>query len=400
MKGFKRHFAVLLAALLLLSLAPASASGITLTAVNDSFLPLTASSMPIRRSGELYVPYSVFTGTLGLRAFYDSQQQMLVMQGTSTTLTFSLSQSYVYDQNMNSFSSPAYSTSGGIFVPVRLICGQFGLSYSSISATGADVLRICNDNAVLSDHVFINSAASKIQDILDEYNNGTPADGSGTTAPEPPPGGGGGTVDPLPETPDIPADQPIVRPSLVYLAFAGAPNGNTAAILEVLHTYGRPSTFFLPAAQAWTGDLLRAIAADGHSFGLLLSAEEGASADAADAANERLRAATGLTTHIIMIDGGCHQLTQAQRDALIGAGYRLWDPTLTANDETQTARRTANLVLTSFAATSAPSVLRLHHTDETAAALSTVLRDMAIYRVASTSITLSDPPINLAGENR
>ena len=35
---------------------------ITLT-VNDSFLPLSSSTMPVRRGGAQYVPYSVFSGT-------------------------------------------------------------------------------------------------------------------------------------------------------------------------------------------------------------------------------------------------------------------------------------------------------------------------------------------------
>lgn len=397
MKRLKRLFAVLLACVLLMPLVPSSAATVTLTAVNDTFLPLSSSTMPIRRSGDIYVPYSVFTGTLGLRAYYDAQQQTLVLQGTNTTLTFSLAQGYVYDQNMNSYSPPAYSTSGGIFVPVKLVCSQFGFSYSVISATNADVLRICNANAVLSDHVFINSAAGKIAEILDAYNN--PQTGPGTSEPD---SGSSGGASGEPTNPDTPTTQPetVVRPSLVYLTFAGTTNEYTAGILETLREYGRPSTFFLPVSDLGAEEFLRAIAIDHHSFGFLITADMDDPLSLLTAANTALFSATGLTSHLIMVDGGCHQLPQSTRDSLINAGYRFWDATLTASDNNRSASRASSEILAAFAATTTPSVLCLHHAAATAQTLSSVLSDMTAHQVASLNITLSDPPINLVGESR
>ncbi len=56
-----RLCALVLCIALCAALVPgASASTIILTAVNDEFLPLASSTMPTRRSGEWYVPYSVF----------------------------------------------------------------------------------------------------------------------------------------------------------------------------------------------------------------------------------------------------------------------------------------------------------------------------------------------------
>ena len=139
------------------SLSPATshaANDITLTAVNDSFLPLSASTMPTRRGGAQYVPYSVFSGTLGISGSYSSSEQTLTLSNGETSLRFDLSRGTVYDQNMNSYTTPAYWLNGTVYVPVKLVCGKFGLTYSNIPAA-APILRICNSAASLSDSAFV-----------------------------------------------------------------------------------------------------------------------------------------------------------------------------------------------------------------------------------------------------
>ena len=63
----KKIISCVLCAALLLTFLPAPAHAVTLTAINDSILPLDESTMPARLGGETYVPYSVFT-TLGVSA--------------------------------------------------------------------------------------------------------------------------------------------------------------------------------------------------------------------------------------------------------------------------------------------------------------------------------------------
>ena len=58
---------MLLCAALVLFTCPVPARALTLTAVNDTLLPLDDGTMPARLGGELYVPYSVFT-MLGVSA--------------------------------------------------------------------------------------------------------------------------------------------------------------------------------------------------------------------------------------------------------------------------------------------------------------------------------------------
>ena len=66
-KSIRRILSGLLCAGVLALGIPAPSRALTLTAVNDSILPLSDSTMPARLGGEIYVPYSVFS-QLGVSA--------------------------------------------------------------------------------------------------------------------------------------------------------------------------------------------------------------------------------------------------------------------------------------------------------------------------------------------
>ena len=94
MKG-KRFLCLLLATLLLFTLAPAKTEAETtvyFTAVNDQLLPdLSDGTMPFWSGGRLYVPYTAIAGTdLGL--FYsrsrDKSTAVVYRQGSALTFDF------------------------------------------------------------------------------------------------------------------------------------------------------------------------------------------------------------------------------------------------------------------------------------------------------------------------
>lgn len=386
-----RLLALVLCIALCAALVPtATASTIVLTAVNDEFLPLSSTTMPTRRSGEWYVPYAVF-GTFPITAAVQEDGDVLVLQGESTTLTFSVSQGYVYDQNMNSFSQPAYQINDTIYVPVKLVCGQFGLSYSLISGE-YQVLRICDGNAVKSDHVFVSQEAEKADDIVETYKGPTTAP---RPAPEPEP-----DTRPEPVPPERPIEPATIRPGLIYLTFSGAPNEYSADLLDTLAGYGRRAAFFLPVSGEWETDFVRRLVAEGHSVGFLVTLEEFDQTGILTTANDRLFAMTGTVTRLVSVAEGSDKLTAAQRDTVTAGGYRLWDATVTANDETRSAGQVADLMLRSFDGTTATTVLGMHHTRSTNAALTLILRDLRVNRVSTAAVTAADTPINLAGETR
>ena len=91
-KAWRRALGGLLCAGLLFGAVPAPARALTLTAVNDSLLPLSDSTMPARLGGELYVPYGVFS-QLGVSS--STSDGVLNMSANGETLSFSPAEGYV-----------------------------------------------------------------------------------------------------------------------------------------------------------------------------------------------------------------------------------------------------------------------------------------------------------------
>lgn len=397
MKYCKRAFSILLVTILLLCITQATAAqSITLTAVNDQFLPLSANTMPTRKSGEMYVPYSVFTGSLGISSTYSAAQKTLVMSGQTNSLTFYLSEGYVYDQNMTSYSQSAYFINNTVYVSVKLICRQFGFSYSLISST-YPILRITNDDALLSDHSFVENSSERIRKMVSTYQAGTTGGSSG---------GSGSTQ--LPEIPVTPpkTEEQVPHPSTVYLAFTGKLSEHTPQILDALHQYRYSATFFLPAESALDrGDDIRRMVAAGHGIGLSVTADSH-NADPAvllqslSQQNDRLLLLCGISTRLVLIENGSAALSMQQRDALASGGYRLWDASLDSQDNSRTAYRAAKAVLTAFQRTTEPTVVRLRHTSTSDSALTYILRYMHEIPIPSSVISVTDTPMNEIAELR
>ena len=398
-KAWRRAIGGLLCAGLLFGAVPAPARALTLTAVNDSLLPLSDSTMPARLGGELYVPYGVFS-QLGVSS--SASDGVLNMSANGETLSFSPDEGYVYDQNLNSYATPAYSMNGTTYVPVKLCCGKFGLSYSTLSVAGETVLRV-TDGSASSDSAFASSKAVSIENSINSYKGISSSDGSSQN------GGGttGGTTTQTPAETPIPKveEKPTRKPSRVYLTFYGAPDKNAPGILDALKQDGRTAAFFLPADTAeWTDDTVRRIVAEGHTAALLLEADEKASGEALTErltlANERLRLLTGVQTRIVSVSTGCAKLSEAQRNALIDAGYRLWDANMDAGDEKGTAARAYAETAQRFSETNAAVVLSLHHSRETAEAVKLISAYMSRQAIPSGMITLAQTPMNGANETR
>lgn len=378
------------------SLSPATshaANDITLTAVNDSFLPLSASTMPTRRGGAQYVPYSVFSGTLGISGSYSSSEQTLTLSNGETSLRFDLSRGTVYDQNMNSYTTPAYWLNGTVYVPVKLVCGKFGLTYSNIPAA-APILRICNSAASLSDSAFVSSSTNTIRNMLDAYNN--PGGSSSTTPPA--------VSTPNPTTPVIPpvdpntgqpTQAPLMKPSEVYLAYIGTPGKNTSDILDALETAGFKAAFFVPAdGTVLDEDLLRQIIGRGHTVGFTLLSSAQDMSGKLRTANDTLFRATGTVSHLLCISDGSEHLSTVQQQGLLQGGYRIWDAALDSRDHSYGPADAARTVTDALSRTTAPVVIRMGQYSATARTTELVCAYLSTYTIPVKTIGLTRSPIN------
>lgn len=399
---------MLLCVTCVLSLTNTYATGeIIFTSVNDQLLELTAGTMPVRKNGTIYVPYKVFTSEPNGRSPFDvtaahnSTTQTLVLYNLDHTLTFQIAHGYAYDEKMNSYSQPAYYINGTVYVPVPLVANKFGLSYSFIPSS-ATILRITNSKANLSDDTFAyvaeidNALERKIQEYKNSLNP-SKNNSSGNTQPA--------TENKDNENTDSKEE---IRPSAVYLTFEGALGSNTSAILNALDHYSRRATFFVDTENLNAqGDLIRRIAGEGHSLGLCVSMGHIGSpkelTKALNQANGILSENCGLTTRLVRISGGSKdQLGTDYRDALIAAGYRLWDYTLDTGDTKRGAasKRISNAVLNTFKNSTMPAIVRFGEADATAPALKRILSYMQEHAIYSTVILESDSPVNFYKELR
>ena len=203
---------------------------------------------------------------------------------------------------------------GTTYVPVKLCCGKFGLSYSTLAVAGETVLRV-TDGSASSDSAFAAAKSGTIENTINSYKGIPSSNGSSSNGAS----SNGGTAAKPDETP-IPKveEKPARKPARVYLTFYGAPDKNTAAVLDNLHDAGRQAAFFLPTdTSKWDDDLVRRIAAEGHTAAFLLQADS--KTDGADmladlaAANERLTLLTGVAARIAANQSGSDALTEAQR---------------------------------------------------------------------------------------
>ena len=381
MKRARKILSFLMLIVLFISIH-ANASSIVLTAVNDTFLPLENNTMPTKKSGEWYVPYVVFNN-FGIISYMQDNGDSLVMQTENQTITFSLSQGYTYDKNLNTLSQPAYNINDTIYLPVKLMCAQFGLSFSVITGESL-IVRICDQNAKLTDSDFVANTNQNTEEIVDNYKN------EGKTEipvvkpePEPEPDN-----KPEPVPPEKPITPATVRPEFVYLSFMGEINEFSNDLLDTLQLYSTNATFFIPVNSKLDDDFIRKAIVLGNNIGWVVNDEQDI-VNKLEAANQQLFSKTGTMSRLVILaDEDIKNI-----DDIKNAGYTVWQNSIIAQDEKYNATKTSQKILNILDNTTNPCVISLHHQKSTNAALTLILRDFKANNVNSYKITAANTPI-------
>ena len=386
----KRFAAAVLCLALLLPAFFAQASPVLCTVcVENNYLDMSDATMPERIGGDMYVPYSVFTGQLELKSSYNESAQLFVLYNFDHILTFDLARGFAYDEMMNSYKQQAYLINGTVYVSARFVASKFGFVYSYLSTTPLPTIRIRNSTNLLSDYLFSSVAKSAIEATYAKYLEGkeTPPD---TSEPDVPPT----------EPDDPPSEQPVIQN--VYLTFNVAPGDTLEQILDVLKEYDYKATFFFePEDLAARSDDVRRTFGEGHSIGLLLPAQWDTAAAAVQTlreGNDVLKRLISTRTRLVRVIGGSETLMDEVLEALVQNGYRLWDESYIA--EGSSARTMAANVRRMLARSDSPSYVRLSADAITIEALPTILNDLERNRYPVLPIYESDTPVNAHQEIR
>lgn len=304
----KRLLSLLLSVLMLCTLLPPRASAaptLYFTAVNDRMCDLSDETMPFWQNGLLYVAGATVDGPddLGIRYSYNQEKSVAILYKGQRVLYCDLTAGTMENNRTGEqYAGSPVVRSGMVFFPITALAKIFDLKYSSTKIAYGYLLRIRDDNAVLSDEYFIDAATDPIQKRYAQYERAHAA--AESEQPETPP----------------PVETPTRRDDLtVYLLLPAANGSMLTQLLSTLENYQSHATLLLtPELLESAGDGVRRAAATGNAVALCISAETADEALAQiERGNDALWHAASLRTRLVYLESA----DKALRAVVVGAGY-------------------------------------------------------------------------------
>lgn len=303
----KRLLSLLLSVLMLCTLLPPRASAaptLYFTAVNDRMCDLSDETMPFWRNGLLYVAGATVDGPddLGIRYSYNQEKSVAILYKGQRVLYCDLTAGTMENNRTGEkYTGSPIVRSGMVFFPITALAKMFDLKYSSTKIAYGYLLRIRDDNAVLSDEYFIDAATDPIQKRYAQYERAHAA------------------AEQENETP-AQVETPVRRDDLtVYLLLPAANGFMLTQLLSTLENYQSHATLLLtPELPESAGDGVRRAAATGNAVALRIDAATAAEALAQiERGNDALWRAASLRTRLVYLESADKTL----RAAVVGAGY-------------------------------------------------------------------------------
>ena len=303
----KRLLSLLLSVLMLCTLLPPRASAaptLYFTAVNDRMCDLNDETMPFWQNGLLYVAGATVDGPddLGIRYSYNQEKSVAILYKGQRVLYCDLTAGTMENNRTGEqYAGSPIVRSGMVFFPITALAKMFDLKYSSTKIAYGYLLRIRDDNAVLSDEYFIDAATDPIQKRYAQYERAHAA------------------AEQENETP-AQVETPVRRDDLtVYLLLPAANGSMLTQLLSTLENHQSHATLLLtPELLESAGDGVRRAAATGNAVALCISAETADEALAQiERGNDALWHAASLRTRLVYLESADKTL----RAAVVGAGY-------------------------------------------------------------------------------
>ena len=303
----KRLLSLLLSVLMLCTLLPPRASAaptLYFTDVNDRMCDLSDETMPFWQNGLLYVAGATVDGPddLGIRYSYNQEKSVAILYKGQRVLYCDLTAGTMENNRTGEqYAGLPIVRSGMVFFPITALAKMFDLKYSSTKIAYGYLLRIRDDNAVLSDEYFIDAATDPIQKRYAQYERAHAA------------------AEQENETP-AQVETPVRRDDLtVYLLLPAANGSMLTQLLSTLENYQSHATLLLtPELLESAGDGVRRAAATGNAVALCISAETADEALAQiERGNDALWRAASLRTRLVYLESADKTL----RAAVVGAGY-------------------------------------------------------------------------------
>jgi len=231
------------------------------TVLGDRLLPLEKATLPALFGTTLYVPGKHFE-YFDITISYVSSTDNYSLQKGNRRLNFYLSRGSGFDQDGKKLDYGAETVSGVVFLPIDVVCDHFGLKNYRIPHYPASILRITDNNTMVSDEMFLNLYSGVMNEDWARY-----AGSAATPTPLPPP--------PEPSANATPNPLPSYERTTLYLSFWGIERNAAREALGTLSRSALKACFYFSADEIRDyPDLVREIAGKGHSVGIRLTSGE------------------------------------------------------------------------------------------------------------------------------
>lgn len=323
----KKKLCILLAALLLCSLVPPvtlAAPTVYFSAVNDTLLELSDETMPLWSSGRLYVTYAAaWKSDLGISYSYNKNTKKAIFYQHQSVLVCDLAKNTVTDNDGGSYAGAPLDRGGLVFVPVAALTEFFDLEYSYTKIDQGHLVRIKNDEVVLTDERFIEAATAPMEQRYERYVKAL-EEQNDPVQTEP--------------TPSVPAVTPERRSTNACLALLLTDAEAANRVLDALGT-ADALTLLYPGGDGFDDILRRAVGSE-CSVALTVDGSKGAEAARREIEekNAALWDAANVMTRFVLLNDAAAGV----EDELLGEGWcvlRLSTDLTAVNDSGRIASR-------------------------------------------------------------
>lgn len=304
----KKLTALILCVLLIAQLtAPAAQANenIYFVAAHNVVQPVTDETMPFWSDGYLYIPASIFSGSvwtsLGIAfAYVEPEKTVHLYRDAKQFLRFDLERGYAID-NTDQITYPGCIVRNGqFFVSAYQVAKYFGLLYTVTEVEHGHLVWLRAEDFGLTDRVFADAASHVLSQHYETYMK------SKTPSPSVP-GPSSGPATPLPPQDPVVPDPPVITPAGRKIHLCLVAGEDTSSMLDALDQYNAQAAFFCDAEfLAKNGGLLRRMTAAGHSIALLVDAKNPdlPLEDQLTQGNALLKQATFGGTRLVRLENG------------------------------------------------------------------------------------------------
>lgn len=290
MKIALRSCAVVLCVLLMVSAVPPvqATETVYFTAVNETVLKLSDTTMPFVQNGILYVSSEMFADKeLGITYYHNVVTKAATLYNAVGALRFDLEKGTVTSADGRPMPVAAILRGSRVFFPVEMVAGYFGLDFTQSAVAHGLIVRLRSADSVLNNRLFLDAATSLLEYRYEEYQKSAVPD--------------------VPDVPDVidppdPPKPPVADKRTVCLGFRMAEN--SGHLLGVLTGAEEPATFFFTQEQIIQHPVfVRQLLVMGCGIGLVVDcAQHPGVAEQLRTANELLWRIAGTKTRLCVLD--------------------------------------------------------------------------------------------------